>query len=296
MKTIAVLGLGRIGGLVADLLDEVGLEVIGIDTYVSGEAAYDRVELDVTDSDALKASLSKVDAVVSCLPFSFNMDVATIAHTLGIHYFDLTEDVATTNFIRDLAETSEGLMAPQCGLAPGLVGIIGSHFISSLDTCRSAKLRVGALPQNPNGLLGYSFNWSPAGVVNEYLNDCEVIESGVRKTVSSMEWREPYFIEGAELEACTTSGGLGTMCETFEESVDNLDYKTLRYPGHFRLMNFFFHELLLRNRRELAEEILSTAKPPVSDDYVYVHVAAEGMSDGRPVSYTHLTLPTTPYV
>jgi saccharopine dehydrogenase-like NADP-dependent oxidoreductase len=46
-------------------------------------------------------------------------------------------------------------------------------------------------------------------------------------------------------------------------------------------MNFFFHELLMRERRELAGEILTNAKPPVHDDVVYVHVSAEGTLDGR---------------
>ena len=71
------------------------------------------------------------------------------------------------------------------------------------------------------------------------------------------------------------------MCETYDGRVENLDYKTMRYPGHMELMNFFFHELLMRERRELAGEILTNAKPPVDDDVVYVHVASEGMIDGQ---------------
>jgi saccharopine dehydrogenase (NAD+, L-lysine-forming) len=71
------------------------------------------------------------------------------------------------------------------------------------------------------------------------------------------------------------------MCETYHGVVDNIDYKTIRYPGHMDLMNFFFHELLMRERRELAGEILTNAKPPVSDDVVYVHVSSEGFIDGH---------------
>ena len=130
-------------------------------------------------------------------------------------------------------------------------------------------------------IMGYAFNWSPAGVVNEYLNDCEVIEGGVRKWVSPMEWHETVYVDGTKLEAFTTSGGLGTMCSTCQGRVENLDYKTMRYPGHMEQMNFFFHELLMRDRRELAGEILTNAKPPVDADVVYVHVAAEGTMDGQ---------------
>jgi saccharopine dehydrogenase (NAD+, L-lysine-forming) len=207
--------------------------------------------------------------------------VADVAHELGIHYFDLTEDVSTTKHIRALAETATAVMAPQCGLAPGLVGIVAASLIDPFERCRSVRMRVGALPQHPTGLLGYAFNWSPEGVVNEYLNDCEVIEEGVHKWVSPMEWREIIYVDGTRLEAFTTSGGLGTMCETYQGRIENLDYKTMRYPGHMDLMNFFFHELLMRERRDLAGEILTVAKPPVDEDVVYVHVAAEGTVGGQ---------------
>jgi len=282
MKSIAVLGLGKVGRLAAQLLVDSDFEVIGVDSAASpADFPHDVAAIDVADAKALGEIFVSVDAVLSCLPYHLNIGVSNVAHAAGIHYFDLTEDVPTTNHIRALAKTSKGLMAPQCGLAPGFVGIVGADLIAKFDACRSCRMRVGALPQNPTGLMGYAFNWSPEGVVNEYLNDCEVIESGERKMVSAMEWREKIFIDGLELEAFTTSGGLGTMCETYLGEVKNLDYKTMRYPGHFDLMNFFFHELLMRQDREKAGEILVNAKPPVEEDIVYVHVAAEGMIDGK---------------
>ncbi len=277
MKKIAVLGLGKVGRLAALLLEEAGFDVAGFDQHAPTEPLPFPVESVALDDDsALGRAIAGQDAVLSCLPYTLNTKVATAAHAAGLHYFDLTEDVATTEAIRTLAETSKGLMAPQCGLAPGFVGIVGADLIGAFDTCRSCKMRVGALPQNPTGLMGYSFNWSPEGVVNEYLNDCEVLEGGERKWVSPMEWKEKIYIDGVELEAFTTSGGLGTMCETYQGVVPNIDYKTMRYPGHMDLMNFYFHELLMRERQKEAGEILVHAKPPVDNDIVYVHVAAEG--------------------
>ena len=277
---IAVLGLGKVGHLAAELLVESGFTVTGMDARDT-TAPFATRTVDLSDTAALKAALDGQEAVLSCLPYHLNIGVSTVAHGLGLHYFDLTEDVPTTKHIRDLAQTSKGLMAPQCGLAPGFVGIVAADLAHQFETVRSIKLRVGALPQNPTGLLGYAFNWSPEGVVNEYLNDCEVIEEGVLKTVSAMEWTESIFIDGMQLEAFTTSGGLGTMCETYLGRIENLDYKTMRYPGHVKLMNFFFHELLMRENRTEAGRILTNAKPPVDEDVVYVHVAAEGMQDGQ---------------
>lgn len=282
MKTIAVLGLGKVGTLAAELLHESGFAVTGFDTVAPlRDLPFPVKAISVSDPQALAVALSSVDGVLSCLPYHLNTDVAKAAHAAGIHYFDLTEDVPTTKAIIDLSRTSKGLMAPQCGLAPGFVGIVGADLIAQFDECRSCRMRVGALPQHPTGLMGYSFNWSPEGVVNEYLNDCEVIEEGVVKWVSAMEWVEKLFIGGTELEAFTTSGGLGTMCETYKSRVPNMDYKTMRYPGHVKLMNFFFHELLMRERRVEAGEILVNAKPPVSDDVVYIHVSAEGKRQGK---------------
>lgn len=281
MERVAVLGLGKVGRLAAELLAETGFRVTGHDARaepVAGEVETRRIDLG--EAGALAKALDGADAVLSCLPYHLNADIAAEAHARGIHYFDLTEDVPTTKAIIDLSTTAKGLMAPQCGLAPGFVGLVGAHLIGKFESCRSCRMRVGALPQNPTGLMGYSFNWSPEGVVNEYLNDCEVLEDGQRKWVSAMEWIEKLVIGGVELEAFTTSGGLGTMCDTYLGRVPNIDYKTIRYPGHVKLMNFFFHELLMRERRKEAGEILVHAKPPVDEDVVYVHVAAEGTEQG----------------
>ena len=278
---IAVLGLGKVGHLAAELLSEAGFSVTGIDARGLDSAPFAVRATDVADAQALRRALEGQEAVLSCLPYHLNIGVSTLAHEIGLHYFDLTEDVPTTQHIRGISGSARGVMAPQCGLAPGFIGIVGAHLAEQFQRVRSIKLRVGALPQNPTGLLGYAFNWSPEGVVNEYLNDCEVIEEGVKKTVSAMEWVETIHIDGLRLEAFTTSGGLGTMCETYLGRVENLDYKTMRYPGHVELMNFFFHELLMRENRAEAGRILTHAKPPVDEDVVYVHAAAEGWTGGH---------------
>lgn len=67
------------------------------------------------------------------------------------------------------------------------------------------------------------------------------------------------------------------MCETYLEKVDNLDYKSIRYPGQVQQMIFFFYELLMSEDRKKAGEILTNAKPAVIDDVVYIHASAEGL-------------------
>lgn len=276
MKNVVVIGLGKVGSLVATLLGK-RFSVMGVDKVKpSADMPFQFRSGDISDITFLENVLSDADAVVSCMPYNLNLPIAQVAHQKGIHYFDLTEDVGTTTAIRKLGRDSKGVMVPQCGLAPGFIGIIGADLAKRFTKIRDIELRVGALPRYPNGLMGYSFTWSPAGVVNEYINDAEVIHNGIRKMVPSLEGIEMINIEGQEFEAFSTSGGLGTMCETFEGKLDTLNYKTIRYPGHCSLMRFLLYELILKEKRELVEQILTEAKPPVQQDVVYVYAVVEG--------------------
>ena len=282
IESVRVIGLGKVGELVATLLHDAGFAVTAYDARARDGLPFETAVLDVRDPEQLRQALRGADAVVSAMPFHLNLGVAEAAHAEGLHYFDLTEDVPTTTLVRQLAaDDPDVVYAPQCGLAPGLIGIVGASLTAGFTAIRSIELKVGALPRHPAGLLGYAFNWSAEGVVNEYLNDCEVLRNGVRQLVPAMSEHERVVIGGIELEASLTSGGLGTMCETFAGRVGRLDYKTLRYPGHFELMRFFFDELGLRSRRELAGQILVDAKPPVDDDVVYLYAAVEGAATGE---------------
>jgi saccharopine dehydrogenase-like NADP-dependent oxidoreductase len=283
INQVGVIGLGKVGELVAGLLNDAGFKVSGYDAQPHPGLRFETAQLDVSDGEVLRNALRGLDAVVSCLPYDRNIEVAEAAAAVGCHYFDLTEDVPTTQRVIELAGQTPGVaFVPQCGLAPGLIGIVGASLAKGFSEIRSIELKVGALPQNPTGLLGYAFNWSAEGVVNEYLNDCEVLRSGRRQMVPAMTEKERVFIGGIELEAALTSGGLGTMCPTYEGRVQRLDYKTLRYPGHFRQMHFLFDELGLRDHREEVGRMLVKAKPPVNDDIVYLHAAVEGVKDGQP--------------
>lgn len=276
MKNILVFGMGKVGSLVGTLLNK-RFKVTGFDIQLPADVVpFKVITGDTKNSAALKELIPQFDAIVSCLPYHLNLPLAKIAHAAGVHYFDLTEDVYTTNAIRKMAKKSKAVLAPQCGLAPGLIGIVGANLAKHFKKLRDIELRVGALPRYPNGLLGYSFTWSPAGVINEYINDAEVIHNGKRKMVPSLDGVEYINIEGRDFEAFSTSGGLGTMCETYNGKLDTLNYKTIRYPGHMKLMRFLLYELILKEKRELAEKILTEAKPPVEEDVVHVYAVVEG--------------------
>lgn len=281
IKKVAVLGLGKVGELVALLAKEAGFTVIGVDSCEREKMPFKVESGDVSDAKFIEQIFAQVDAVISCLPYSLNKGIVKIAQEKNVHYFDLTEDVPTTAYAKKLSAKSNCIIAPQCGLAPGFIAIVGASLAREFEKIRCIELRVGALPQNPKGALGYAINWSAEGVVNEYLNDCEVISDGEIKNVPAMQNLETIMIDGRKFEAFTTSGGLGTMCETYKGKTEELNYKTLRYPGHMKMMKVFFHELRMREDRKKAGEILVHAKPPVNDDVVYVHSAVEGWKNNK---------------
>lgn len=281
IKKIAVLGLGKVGSLVATLLN-TKYEVLGIDQAENKEKLPFKTQVgDVSNEEYMRDLLKEVDAVVSCLPFFLNIKIAEIAVASKVHYFDLTEDVPTLHAIQKMADKSDTVLAPQCGLAPGFIGILGAGLYAQFSKIRMVKLRVGALPLHPMGQMGYSFTWSAEGVINEYINDAEVIHNGKRKMLASLDDVEEITINGRQYEAFLTSGGLGTMCETLDGKVDTLNYKTMRYPGHRDAMKLLLYDLLLKDDRQLAKEILNKALPIVDEDIVLVYAAVEGEIDGK---------------
>ncbi len=280
IKHPLIAGLGGVGNLLATLLTESGMKVTALDKnkpanlpkgvkFVSG---------DVGNQTTFARILKNHDAVISCLPFHLTFQVAKAAHKAGIYYFDPTEDIKTTDAVQKLARTAKKPMIPQCGLAPGIIAIIGAHLAAQFDKGKleTLKLRVGALPQHPSGQLGYAGNWSLEGLVHEYIADCDVIADGQRRKIAPLRNLEILRLEGMEYEAFTTSGGLGTMTDTFKGKVETLDYKSIRYPGHLAGMRLLLEDLHFRNSPGELIERLRHALPPDDEDCVLMHISAQG--------------------
>ncbi|MBI3962865.1 MAG: saccharopine dehydrogenase NADP-binding domain-containing protein [Deinococcus sp.] len=284
IRTPLVVGMGRVGSLIALLLSDLGMQVAGVDMH-RGPSIPDNVEFthaDVTDPHTLARLCQGRDAVIACLPYPLILGVAQVAHAAGLHYFDLTEDVATTQAIRTLAASAGAVMIPQNGLAPGFIGMLGAYLAQQFDpgTLRQLKLRVGALPQHPTGQLGYAVNWSPEGLLRSYTTLCDVLVRGQRHQVPALSDPEILRIGGVTYEAFTTSGGLGTMAETYEGSVETLDYKSLRYPGHLAAMHRLLEELRFQEAPGELVQRIRLALPPDEADWVLVHASAQGHKHG----------------
>lgn len=243
----------------------------------------------INESEKIIKFINKnnIEAIVSCLPFNLTIEVAKIAYACNIHYFDPTEDVATTAAVTELAKMSKSTFAPQCGLAPGFVSIATNSLIDGLENVNIVKMRVGALAQSTSNSLKYAFTWSIDGLVNEYIHPCIVLQDGEKKSIPAMGSIESITIDGDVYEAFHTSGGVGSMADTYLGRVKMLDYKTMRYPGHCEKMTFLLQDLKLRDRPELLKEILSKVIPHVEEDKVVVYVSAQGYVNGRLTEKTY---------
>ena len=300
MHTIVLLGAGKIGRMVAHFLGTCGdyrLRVADSHLPAAEEIGRRLPEAEVAAVDfgaagELDAVLKGADAVISCAPFHCNPLIAERAKAAGVHYLDLTEDVAVTAQVQKLAVGADTAFLPQCGLAPGFITIVSMNLLRKLRSCRDLRLRVGALPRNPANRLAYNLTWSTDGLINEYLMPCEVLMSGEPRKVQPMENLEELRVNGVHYEAFNTSGGLGTLAESLRDEVQNLNYKTIRYPGHNFLMKFLLDDLHMSDHREELTRILERSIPFTYMDQVVIFVSATGTRHDR---FTELTYANTVY-
>ena len=289
-QSILLLGAGKIGGAIARLLGSSGDYDVLVgdadDSALQRAARGTRVRtvrLDATDPAELRHHAHGCRAVISACSFHLNPAIARAAADVGASYFDLTEDVQTSRLIREIAVGArEGqVFVPQCGLAPGFVSIAAHHLTRQFDKLDEVRLRVGALPQYPTNEMKYNLTWSTDGLINEYGNPCEAIREGRLTPTLPLEGLEHFSMDGVDYEAFNTSGGVGTLCETFRDQVRTLDYKTIRYQGHRDLMMFLMNELRLNDRRAILKDILENAVPMTPQDVVLIFCTVAGWKDGR---------------
>lgn len=290
MHQVLLLGSGKIGRMIATLLSNSGdyqVRLGDVDRQsldrLSGKASVETVVVDAADAASLARAMDGCDSVLSALCYQFNPTVAQAALETGTSYFDLTEDVETTRRVRAIAKEAgpQQIFMPQCGLAPGFISIAAYHLTKSFDELDAVHMRVGALPQFPSNGMKYNLTWSTDGLINEYCNLCESIYDGQRFDVLPLEGLEHFSLDGVRYEAFNTSGGLGTLCETLDDRVRNLNYKTVRYLGHQHLMDFLVNGLRLSERRDVLKDILESAVPITFQDVVVTFTTVTGRREGE---------------
>ena len=297
MHTVAILGgAGKIGRMLAHLLGRCGDYRVRIgDTrgdaartlarQVGESASGHEVRFD--QPATLEPVLAGAEAVLSCCPFDSNPFIAEQAVKYDLHYLDLTEDVETTRKVLQNESRSKKALIPQCGLAPGFITIVAMHLLKGMEEVESVKMRVGALPRHPSNMLKYNLTWSTEGLINEYARPCEAIRDGQQVLVEPLEGLETLFVDGVLYEAFNTSGGLGSLTRTLAGKVKNLNYRSIRYPGHNDYMRLLMKELRMNEHQALLKEIFERALPTTYQDKVVIYVSAIGRQAGTYVERTY---------
>jgi saccharopine dehydrogenase-like NADP-dependent oxidoreductase len=282
-----LVGGGKIGIAITEFLTASGdyrVTVVDRDAASLERMPRKNVELrhvEIGDAREFGHEVEGHDIVLSATPYSLTATVAEAAKRARAHYLDLTEDVETTRLIKKLAEGAETAFIPQCGLAPGFISIVAHDLASKFEKLREVQMRVGALPVFPHNALKYNLTWSTDGLINEYCNPCESIRDGHRGEVPALEELEAFSLDGINYEAFNTSGGLGTLCDTLEGKVENLNYKTVRYPGHRDIVKMLVRDLRLGVRRDILKDVLEKAIPITYQDVVLVFVTVSGWMNGH---------------
>lgn len=291
MHQVMIAGAGVIGKLIASLLmstqdyqihwvdlrkESINLKINGQDVMLESRI------LDVTNSSELADFLKKhhITTLISSLPYFNTLTCANTCQQMGIHYFDLTEDVHVRKSVQSLATGKKSIFMPQCGLAPGVVSLIASFLMKKFDMVHDVSLRVGALPLNCDNALKYGFTWSLDGLINQYCNPCQALENDELITLKPLEDLAELTIDGVCYEIFNTSGGLGTLAESYQGKVKKMNYKSMRYPGHCEKMRFLLNGLKLHEDRATLKEILKRSIPSMHRDVVIVYVSVNGLQDG----------------
>lgn len=274
MKTVIVMGYGRMGKAITHALTKLGHMVVAVDKDSDNAK---KVDLECDASIALLLDEVKPDGVVSSLPYFCNRKVASYCIQLDIPYFDLGGCVPESEAIHEYCQKNGGTVFTDLGLAPGWVNIQAVEAFKTLDDALNPvptskdyvrnideiAMFCGGLPVNHDiNPAGYICTWSEDGLINEYLDNCCVLKDGKQEWVQGMSGLEQISAEGHIFEAFHTSGGSAHTIQWMQDhGVKNCAYKTLRYPGHNRLMKWMLGSLSYRD----IGKCLRVQKPETTD-------------------------------
>ncbi len=234
-------------------------------------------------NEAMKNAFELSDCLLDCSPGSQAPRMAQFAKNFKMHYANLTEYVAETDAIIEIAKGAETGFILQTGLAPGFINVLAMSLYQSFSASYNVEkveriaMKVGALTAHAHSPHFYGFTWSPIGVATEYVKNSRVIRNGEITDLPALSDRETIIIGGRTYEADLTSGGAADLPDFFKSKTKSLDYKTLRHQGHYK-----YADNVIADCKKDADLVLKRFLqeiPAVEDDFVLVHASVEGFDD-----------------
>ncbi|MCH7904895.1 MAG: saccharopine dehydrogenase NADP-binding domain-containing protein [Armatimonadetes bacterium] len=262
-----------------------------------GKSICEAHEVNAMDAAELADFLKEVDVVVSCVPYWMHPRIAEVAIDTMTDMVDMGGNTDITMKTLDLDERAKEAdisLVPDTGLAPGLVNNIGLYMVENLDECDSVKLYCGVLPQNPQPPFNYKLTFNMEGLVTEYDYKAVVLRDGEIEMVETLSEVETLYIEQlGEMEAFVTSGGASTAPYTLQGKTHSYEYKTIRFPGHCKLMRIFKdfgfwseEKIDVRGAEVVPKDVFNAVFGPqlakyVDKDQCAVRGIGAGVKDGR---------------
>lgn len=247
----------------------------------SNKVKISAVKLDHPVSEEMKKALDQSDVLLDCLPGFLAPKMAQLAKEYDLHYVNLTEYVQETEEIKLIGENAKRGFVLQTGLAPGYINVLGNYLFKEfciqfkVDKIDKLEMKVGALTVNAVEPHFYGFTWSPVGVATEYIKDAIVVRNYQKRTVSSLSERKKIIIHGITYEEDLTSGGVANLADALSENVKDLDYKTLRYPGHYSWVERTLQGIK-GDKVNTLQKLMESEIPHVEDDQIVLYAAVEG--------------------
>ena len=240
-------------------------------------------------SDEMKTAFDEAEVLLDCSPGSQAPKMAQFAVDFKMHYANLTEYVAETDAIIEIAKDAETGFILQTGLAPGFINVLAVSLYNQFverwenENVERIGMKVGALSTHAHAPHFYGFTWSPIGVATEYIKTARVTRNGKNVNLASLSERERIVINGYFYEADLTSGGAADLPDYFSGRVKDLDYKTLRHVGHYDWVESLIKKYPLDADlpKNLENEMLEKI-PSVDEDFVLIHASVDGFDkNGR---------------
>ncbi len=305
---IAVFGAGMMSqGLVFDLLKNNKIEKVAVvekdsqtlETFKKrfNDKRLDFICIDLTEFGELRNIVRDFSCAVNATHYKFNYDLSRLCIEQGVNFTDMggNNDVVRKQLsLNDKAREKKITIIPDCGLAPGMANLSASYFVEDYDDVESLKIRVGGVPQKPKTALNYQLVFSVEGLINEYIEKAIVLRDGKNEAVDSMTEVETLIFDKpfGKMEAFYTSGGTSTLPDTLKNKVKNLDYKTIRYPGHCDLFRIFIDSGFTSSKeievdgkkiipRNILGKMLLDYLPSNEPDAVLVRIEVEGRKKGK---------------
>lgn len=236
-------------------------------------------------SPAFDEALGRGHILLDCLPGEQAPRMARLARQHDLHYANLTEHVKETEEIFEIAAGAGKGFLLQTGLAPGYINVLGHGLFQQfcrehrVESVERLLMRVGALTATATAPHFYGFTWSTIGVATEYVERAIVLRDGRQTTRPSLTEVEPLLIDGVVYEEALTSGGAADLPSALAGKVRHLDYKTLRYPGHYAWVRSVLDAAPEGvDATEFLHQHMQRTVPFMEEDLVLIYSAVEGFA------------------